>query len=321
MREIRVFGLNGNKELANDIAMHLGVPLSECKIQKFADGEMIVEGFESVRGSHCYVVQPTSPPNVNENIMELLIMIDALKRADAKTICAVIPYYGYARQDRKCKPRQPITSKLIATLLEAAGATRVMIMDLHSSQVQGFFDVQIDEFVALPIITKHFKDKNLSDLTVVSPDHGGAVRAKKMSDLLGCPTAIIDKQRPRPNESEVVGIIGEVAGKNCILIDDMIDTGGSIVNAVHELKKEGAKDVYVACTHPVFSGPAIERLRDCPAEEVVVTNTIYIEESKRFDSLIILNTAELFANGIRAVYEERSLGDVIREFENVVLNK
>ncbi len=321
MKKINVFGLNTNKDLASDIANHLGVDLSDCKIQKFADGEVIVEGFESVRGSHCYIVQPTSPPNVNESIMELLIMIDALKRADAKTICAVIPYYGYARQDRKCKPRQPITSKLVATLLEAAGATRVMIMDLHSSQVQGFFNVQIDEFNALPIITKHFKEKNIEDLTIVSPDHGGAVRAKKMSELLGCPTAIIDKQRPRPNESEVVGIIGNVSGRNCILVDDMIDTGGSIVNAVNELKKEGAKDVYVACTHPVFSGPAIERLSSCEAKEVVVTNTIHIDEEKRFDNLVILNTAELFANGIKAVYEERSLGDVIKDYENKVLNK
>lgn len=319
MREIKVFGLNTNKQLAKDIAFHLGQELSECKIQKFADGEMIVEGFESVRGSHCYVVQPTSAPNVNESIMELLIMIDALKRADAKTICAVIPYYGYARQDRKCKPRQPITSKLVATLLEAAGATRVMIMDLHASQIQGFFNVQIDEFNALPIITEHFKKKNIDDLTIVSPDHGGAVRAKKMSDLLGCATAIIDKQRPRPNESEVVGIIGDVKGRNCILIDDMIDTGGSIVNAVDELKKEGAKDVYVACTHAVFSGPAIERLQNCDAKEIVITNTIHIEESKRFDNLVILNTAELFASGIRAVYEERSLGDVIKSFEDKVL--
>ncbi|MFV0499045.1 MAG: ribose-phosphate diphosphokinase [Bacilli bacterium] len=321
MKKINIFGLTNSNGLADDIANHLGLKLSACSIQKFADGEMIAQGFNSVRGSHCYVVQPTSPPNVNESIMELLIMIDALKRADAKSICAVIPYYGYARQDRKCKPRQPITSKLVATILEAAGATRVMVMDLHASQIQGFFNVQIDEFSALPIITKHFKEKNIEDMTIVSPDHGGAVRAKKMSELLKCPTAIIDKQRPRPNESEVVGIIGKVKNRNCILIDDMIDTGGSIVNAVIELKKEGAKDVYVACTHPLFSDPAIERLSSCDAKEIVVTNTIHIDKEKRFDNLIILNTAELFADGINAVYEERSLGDVIQEFENKVLEK
>ncbi len=246
-------------------------------------------------------------------------MIDALKRADARTICAVIPYYGYARQDRKAKPRQPITSKLVATLLEAAGATRVMVMDLHASQIQGFFDVQIDEFNSLPIIAKHFSKMNIDNLTVVSPDHGGAVRAKKLSEYLDSPIAIIDKQRPRANESEVVGIIGDVANTNCIIIDDMIDTGGSIVNAVAELKKQGALDIYVACTHPVFSGPAAEKLASCGAKEIIVTDTIKLPEDKKFDNLKILSTAELFACGIKAVYDEISLGDAIIDFEKKIL--
>ncbi len=321
MNKLKIFSLSANDTLAKNIALNLGTVVSECKIQKFADGEVIVSDFESVRGSHCYIVQPTSPPNVNESLMELLIMIDALKRADARTICAVIPYYGYARQDRKCKPRQPITSKLVATLLEAAGATRVMVMDLHASQIQGFFDIQIDEFNSLPIIANYFDMKNIEDLTVVSPDHGGAVRAKKLSTFLNCPTAIIDKQRPRPNESEVVGIIGDVKGKNCIIIDDMIDTGGSIVNAVNELKKQGALDIYVACTHPVFSGPAAKRLSDCDAKEVVVIDTIKLPEEKCFEKLVILSAAELFACGIKAVYDQVSLGDVIKGYEKKIFNK
>ncbi len=321
MKDLKIFSLTNNCKLAADIADSLGLGVSECKIERFADGEVLVSGFESVRGSHCYIVQPTSPPNVNESIMELLILIDALKRADAKTICAVIPYYGYARQDRKCKPRQPITSKLIATLLEAAGVTRVMVMDLHASQIQGFFDVQIDEFNALPILSKYFIEKNIDDLTIVSPDHGGAVRAKKMSELLDCPIAIIDKQRPRPNESEVVGIIGDVKGKNCIIVDDMIDTGGSIVNAVAELKKQGAKDVYVTCSHALFSGEASKRLSNCEAVEVVVTDTIALPKEKHFDKLVVLSTAELFALGIQAVYNQVSLGDVIKKHQNKILNK
>lgn len=321
MEKLKVFSLSANDKLAANIAKNLGIEVSDCKIQKFADGEIMVSDFESVRGSHCYIVQPTAPPNVNECLMELLIMIDALKRADARTICAVIPYFGYARQDRKCKPRQPISSKLVATLLESAGATRVMVMDLHASQIQGFFDVQIDEFNSLPIIANHFANKNLENLTIVSPDHGGAVRAKKLSTFLNCPTAIIDKQRPRPNESEVVGIIGDVKNRNCIIIDDMIDTGGSIVNAVKELKRQGALDVYVACTHAVFSGEASEKLTNCDAKEVVVIDTIKLPEKKVFDKLVILSSAELFACGIKAVYNQVSLGDVISDYEKKILNK
>ncbi len=315
MRELKLFTLSANPKLGLEIAKHLGIEVSASSIKRFADGEIMIDEFESVRGSHCYVVQPTSSPNVNENIMELLVMIDALKRADAKTICAVIPYYGYARQDRKTKPRQPITSKLVATLLEAAGATRVMVMDLHASQIQGFFNIHIDEFYALPIISKYFADKKIENLTVVSPDHGGAARAKKMGIYLDAPNAIIDKRRPKPNVSEVVGIIGDVKGRNCILIDDMIDTGGSIVNAAYELKNQGALDVYIACTHPVFSGKAIERLKDAPVKEVVVTNTIKLDEEKHFKNLTVISVAELIANGIKAVYEDRSIGEVFNSYE------
>jgi ribose-phosphate pyrophosphokinase len=206
--------------------------------------------------------------------MEILIMIDALKRASAGRINAIIPYYGYARQDRKAKPRQPITSKLVADLLTVAGVNRVVTIDLHARQIQGFFDIPVDEMQALPLICKYFKDQNLEDLCVVSPDHGGATRARQMSEYFDCPIAIIDKRRPKPNVAEVMGIIGDVSGKNCILIDDMIDTGGTITAGVDMLKQKGAKDVYIACTHGVLSGPAINRLANCDAKEVVVTDTI-----------------------------------------------
>ncbi len=316
--KLKLFSLSANEPLAQKIANKLGTTLAKCSIKKFADGEVIVDIAESVRGKNCYVIQPTSPPNVNEAIMELLVMIDALKRADAKTICAVLPYYGYARQDRKSKPRQPITSKLVATLMETAGATRFMSMDLHASQIQGFFSVHFDEFYALPIISKYFSEKDISNLCVVSPDHGGAVRAKKMSEYLDCPIAIIDKRRPAPNVSEVTGIIGEVEGKNCVVIDDMIDTGGSIVNAVGELKKKGAKKVYVACTHAVFSGPAVDRLSNAEIEEVVVTDTIHLNEEKIFDNLKIISVANLFADGIKAVYNKKSIGDVFEKYEKEI---
>ncbi len=319
--KLKMFSLTSNEPLAREIAANLGIELSECKITKFADGEIIVDIAQSVRGQHCYVVQPTSPPNVNEAIMELFVMIDALKRADAKTICAVIPYYGYARQDRKSKPRQPITSKLVAKLIESAGANRVMTMDLHASQIQGFFDVRFDEFRSLPLLAQHFASKNIENLTIVSPDHGGAVRAKKMSEHLSCPIAIIDKRRPAPNVSEITGIIGDVEGRNCVIIDDMIDTGGSIVNAAEELKNKGAKDVYIACTHPVFSGQAVEKLSNANVKEVVVTNTINLPEEKKFDNLHIISVAGLFADGIKAVYEEKSVGCVFEKYEKLINSK
>ena len=271
-KKFKIFSLNANRPLAQEIADRIGVPLSDLTVNRFADGEVQVNINETVRGHHVFVVQPTHNP-VNENLMELLVMIDALKRASAKTINVIMPYYGYSRQDRKAKARQPITAKLVANLIEAAGATRVMTMDLHATQIQGFFDIPIDDFRAMPIIAKYFIDKNLEDIVVVSPDHGGATRARVLAEYLNAPIAIIDKRRPKPNVAEVMGLIGEVEGKHAIIIDDMIDTAGTIQIAANALKERGALSVYAACTHPILSGPAVERIENSAIKELVTTNT------------------------------------------------
>ena len=288
--------------------------MGKCDVHHFADGEILVEIGESVRGKDVFIVQSTSNP-VTENLMEILVLADALKRASAKEVTAIMPYFGYARQDRKAKPRQPITSRLVADLLTVAGVTRVVTIDLHAAQIQGFFDIPVDEMQALPLICKYFKNKNIEDLCIVSPDHGGATRARKMSELLDCPIAIIDKRRPKPNIAEVMGIIGDVSGKNCILIDDMIDTAGTIVAGASVLKEKGAKDVYIACTHGVLSGPAIQRLNDCVAKEVVITDTIAIPEDKEFDKLVQISVAELLAHTIESIENNLPVSDVFTQFD------
>ena len=298
--KITVFSLSSSKKLAQDIASILGTKVGDCKVHHFADGEILCEIGESVRGKDVFIVQSTSNP-VTENLMEILVLTDALKRASAREITAVIPYFGYARQDRKAKPRQPITSKLVADLLTTAGVNRVVTVDLHAAQIQGFFDIPVDEMQALPLLIKYFRKKKVQDLCVVSPDHGGATRARKMSEAFDCPIAIIDKRRPKPNVAEVMGIIGNVEGKNCILIDDMIDTAGTITAGVDMLKQKGAKDVYIACTHGVLSGPAIERLSTCAAKEVVITNTIEIPQDKKFDKLVSVSVAGLLAHTIENI--------------------
>jgi ribose-phosphate pyrophosphokinase len=242
-------------------------------------------------------------------------MTDALKRASAKEITAVIPYFGYARQDRKAKPRQPITSKLVADLLTVAGVDRVVTVDLHARQIQGFFNIPTDEMEALPLIYKYFKEKNIPDICVVSPDHGGATRARKLSEKLDSPIAIIDKRRPKPNVAEVMGIIGDVKGKNCIIIDDMIDTAGTIVAGAEVLKQKGAKDVYIACTHGVLSGPAVERLSNCCAKEVVITDTITIPEEKKFDKLVQVTVADLLAHTIEQIENDLPVSDVFKKYD------
>lgn len=298
--KITVFSLSSSKKLAQDIASILGTKVGDCKVHHFADGEILCEIGESVRGKDVFIVQSTSNP-VTENLMEILVLTDALKRASAREITAVIPYFGYARQDRKAKPRQPITSKLVADLLTTAGVNRVVTVDLHAAQIQGFFDIPVDEMQALPLLIKYFRKKKVQDLCVVSPDHGGATRARKMSEAFDCPIAIIDKRRPKPNVAEVMGIIGNVEGKNCILIDDMIDTAGTITAGVDMLKQKGAKDVYIACTHGVLSGPAVERLSTCAAKEVVITNTIEIPQEKKFDKLVSVSVAGLLAHTIENI--------------------
>ena len=311
---ITIFALSSNQDLANSIADILGTKVGKCDVHHFADGEILVEIGESVRGKDVFIVQSTSNP-VTENLMEVLVLADALKRASAKEITAVIPYFGYARQDRKAKPRQPITSRFVADLLTVAGVNRVVTVDLHARQIQGFFDIPVDEMEALPLICKYFKNKNIDDLCIVSPDHGGATRARKMSEALDCPIAIIDKRRPKPNVAEVMGIIGDVAGKNCILVDDMIDTAGTIVAGASVLKEKGAKDVYIACTHGVLSGPAIDRLKACVAKEIVVTDTINIPESKKFDRLVEISVAELLAHTIESIENNLPVSDVFTQFD------
>ena len=311
---ITVFALSSSKDLAKSIAEQLGTTVGKCDVHHFADGEILVEIGESVRGKDVFIVQSTSNP-VTENLMEILVLADALKRASAKEVTAIMPYFGYARQDRKAKPRQPITSRLVADLLTVAGVTRVVTIDLHAAQIQGFFDIPVDEMQALPLICKYFKNKNIEDLCIVSPDHGGATRARKMSELLDCPIAIIDKRRPKPNIAEVMGIIGDVSGKNCILIDDMIDTSGTIVAGASVLKEKGAKDVYIACTHGVLSGPAIQRLNDCVAKEVVITDTIAIPEDKEFDKLVQISVAELLAHTIESIENNLPVSDVFTQFD------
>lgn len=312
--KITVFSLSSSKKLAQDIASILGTKVGDCKVHHFADGEILCEIGESVRGKDVFIVQSTSNP-VTENLMEILVLTDALKRASAREITAVIPYFGYARQDRKAKPRQPITSKLVADLLTTAGVNRVVTVDLHAAQIQGFFDIPVDEMQALPLLIKYFRKKMVQDLCVVSPDHGGATRARKMSEAFDCPIAIIDKRRPKPNVAEVMGIIGNVEGKNCILVDDMIDTAGTITAGVDMLKQKGAKDVYIACTHGVLSGPAIERLSTCAAKEVVITNTIEIPQEKKFDKLVSVSVAGLLAHTIENIENDLPVSDVFTQYD------
>jgi len=297
--------------LAEKIVQHLDMKLTSVQLIKFADGEIFIKPNESVRGCKAFIIQSTSGP-VNENIMELLIFIDALKRSSAKEIIAVIPYYGYARQDRKASPREPITSKLVANLLTVAGATRVITMDLHARQIQGFFDIPVDHMEALPILAKHFINYGFhpEDTVVVSPDVGGVKRARGLAKWLHTPLAIIDKRRPKANESEVMNIIGDVEGKKAILIDDMIDTAGTICNAAKALKDKGAIEVYACATHGIFSGPAIERLKNSPLNKVVVTDSIEIHEDKMFDKLRILTTSKMFAETIKRIYWNEAISDL-----------
>jgi ribose-phosphate pyrophosphokinase len=304
---LKVFSLNSNLPLAQEIAKVIGVELGKCSVNRFSDGEIQINIEESIRGCDVYVIQSTSQP-VNDNIMELLIMIDALKRASAKTINIVMPYYGYARQDRKARAREPITAKLVANLLETAGATRVLTLDLHAPQIQGFFDIPVDQLMGVPILSDYFKDKALGgDIVIVSPDHGGVTRARKMAERLKAPIAIIDKRRPRPNVAEVMNIVGNIDGKVAILIDDIIDTAGTITLAANALVENGAKEVYASCTHPVLSGPAIERIQNSKIKELVVTNSISLPEEKKIEKIISLSVAPLIGEAIIRIHEEQSV--------------
>ena len=314
-RNIKVFTGNSHSQLAEDIAEILGVPVGKAKVSTFSDGEISVDINETVRGNDVFIVQSTSSP-VNNNLMELLIMIDAFKRASAGRITAVIPYYGYARQDRKAKSRDPITAKLVADILTAAGADRVLTMDLHASQIQGYFNIPVDHLLGSPILARNFVEqgfKDKDDVVVVSPDLGSVTRARKFADKLNAPIAIIDKRRPKANVSEIMNIIGEVKGKRCILIDDMIDTAGTIANAANALKDLGAKNVYACCTHGVLSGPAFERINASAIEELVMLNTIPLPEGEGLEKFKSISVAPLFAEAIKRIYDDEPISKL---FEN-----
>lgn len=302
---IKIFSCNGNPVLTEQIASDLGIKLSECTVSKFSDGEISVRIEETVRGADIFIVQPTSYP-VNDNLMELLIMIDAVKRASAGRINAVIPYYGYARQDRKAKPRDPISAKLVADLITSAGADRVISMDLHCAQIQGFFNIPVDHLHGMPVIAKYYLNKfenQLDDFVAVSPDLGSVTRTRSFAEMLDIPIAIVDKRRPKPNESEIMNIIGDFKGKNVILFDDMIDTAGTITNAANAIKERGAKEVYACCTHPILSGAAIERINNSEIKELLVLNTVTLTDDKKLPKIKQLSVAKLFASAIYRIHE------------------
>ena len=309
-KKIKIFSLNSNPKLAQEIADYVGVELSKCQVTRFADGEVQINIEETVRGHSVFIVQSTNKP-VNENYMELFIMIDALKRASAKSINVVMPYYGYSRQDRKASSRQPISAKLMADLLQVAGANRVICMDLHADQIQGFFDIPIDNFRALPIFAEYFVNKHLEDVVVISPDHGGTTRARRLADAIDAPIAIIDKRRPKPNVAQVMNLIGEVEGKNCIIIDDIVDTAGTLVAAVNVLKQKGAKSVYCCCTHPILSDPATERIANSALSEFVTTNTIALEDDVKEKARIVqLSVAKTLGQGILNIVDDKAVSDL-----------
>ncbi len=312
-----LFTGNANPVLAQEIASHLGAELGKASVGRFSDGEVTVEIQQNVRARDVFVVQSTCAPT-NENVMELLIMVDALKRASARRITAVIPYFGYARQDRRPRStRVPISAKVVANLLETVGVERVLTMDLHADQIQGFFDIPVDNIYASPVLLTDLKAKNYSDLVVVSPDVGGVVRARALAKQLGCDLAIIDKRRPKANVSEVMHVIGEIDGRNCVIMDDMIDTAGTLVKAAEVLKDRGAKHVYAYCTHAVFSGPAIERINKSHLDEVVITNTIPLSDTgKACKKIRQLSVAFLFAETIRRISDGESVTSLFSEQNN-----
>ncbi|MCQ2011872.1 ribose-phosphate diphosphokinase [Clostridium butyricum] len=316
VRNIKIFTGNSHCKLAEDISDILGVAVGKSKVSTFSDGEISVDINETVRGMDVFIVQSTCSP-VNNNLMELLIMIDAFKRASAGRITAVVPYYGYARQDRKAKSRDPITAKLVADLLTAAGANRVLTMDLHASQIQGYFNIPVDHLLGGPILAEYFISKGLEDqddVVVVSPDLGSVTRARKFADNLHAPIAIIDKRRPKANVSEIMNIIGDVEGKRCILIDDMIDTAGTITNAANALKDLGAKNVYACCTHGVLSGPAMDRINKSAIEELVMLNTIPLSQDKESAKIRSISVAPLFAEAIKRIYDDQPISKLF-EYE------
>ncbi len=315
-KDIKIFAGNSNKQLAEEIAEKIGLPIGSANVGMFSDGESAINIEEVVRGSDVFIIQSTSKP-VNDNLIELLIMIDALKRASAGRITAVMPYFGYARQDRKAKARDPISAKLVANLLTVAGADRILTMDLHAAQLQGFFDIPVDHLVGVPILAQYFKEKfaDDDDVVVVSPDVGSVTRSRKFAQRLDCPLAIIDKRRPKANVCEVMNVIGDIENKKVILVDDMIDTGGTIINAANALAERGAKEVYACCTHGVLSGEAISKIQSSKIKEMIVLNTIELPKEKRIDKIKILSVASVFAEAIERIYGDISISTLFTQLD------
>jgi ribose-phosphate pyrophosphokinase len=311
INQFKIFSGTSNTELAQKICNYLNVPLGECMIKRFSDGEVFVEIKENVRGADVFIIQPTCPP-VNEHLMELLIMIDAARRASARRITAVVPYYGYARQDRKTAPRTPISAKLVANLIVTAGARRVLTMDLHAGQIQGFFDIPVDHLYALPVFLKHIKKTFPSnDIVIVSPDAGGVERAREYAKRLNAGIAIVDKRREKPNESAVMNIVGDVKGKIAIIIDDMIDTAGTMCQAADAIMERGAIEVYGMATHPVLSGNAVEKIRKSSLKALFVSDTIPLkEEAKNLEKIKVLSVAELLGEAIRRIHTDESISSL-----------
>lgn len=312
--KLKIFMGNSHLKLANEISEKLNIKMGEASVERFSDGEISVTLKESVRGDHVFVIQSTCYP-ANENLMELLIMIDSLKRDSVGKITAVIPYFGYARQDRKAKPRDPITAKLIANMIEKAGANSIITMDFHAPQLQGFFDIPVNHLLGIPILSKYFKSiiGDYNDLVIASPDIGSVTRARSFSQKFNCPIAIIDKRRQKANHSEVMNVIGNVKNKRVIIIDDLIDTGGTIVNGANALMEVGAKEIYACCTHAVLSGPAIDRIEKSCIKELVVLNTIPLNDEKKIGKIKVLSVADNFAEVIHRIYNNISISPVIEE--------
>ena len=307
--ELKVFSGHANRPLAEEICQRLEIPLGNAVTTTFSDGELYFQILENVRGTDVFVIQPTCPP-VNNNLMELLIMIDAFKRASAARITAVIPYYGYARQDRKDKPRVPISSKLVADILTAAGTSRILTKDLHATQIQGFFNIPVDHLFASPVLVDYLRKLKIPDLTIVSPDAGGVERARAFAKRLNADLAVGDKRRVTANEAEVMHVIGQVGGRNVVICDDMIDTAGTLVNTALALRKKKAKRIFACATHAVLSGPAIERLRKVPLDEIILTNTVPTDESRALPNFTFLSVGDLLAKAIRSIHEETSVSNL-----------
>ena len=307
---IKIFAGTANIDLSMEISKYLDIPLCKGEIKNFKDGEFNIKINENVRGQDVFLIQSTCPP-VNKNLMELLITVDAFRRASASRITAVIPYYGYGRQDRKVQSRTPITAKLVANLITTAGVDRVLVIDLHAGQIQGFFDIPVDNLFAAPsVLVKYFLTKKIEDVTIVSPDSGGVERARAIAKRMDATLAIIDKRRPEANVAEVMNVIGDVKGRNVVIVDDMIDTGGSVIKAAEALHDKGVKKIFAACTHPVFSADAVSRFDKSVIDEVVVTNTIPIDKKKRSKKIRILSIAELLSNAICSIHENTSVSSL-----------